>query len=234
MRKLVLISIIASFLLSCEKSSDKLNKSVTARIVGFYMNCSACILEFPFDNLLVSEEIGRSPNNYYKAVNLSKTDYEIGQMLKVKIRVPVENETQLCDEMDPFYNHTIVPITDVFITDVESFNSLIFNEKILLSCKDCLYDPETRIYLCFDSVLNDSRCPAGVYCIWEGNAEVRFKLEKYDNRTIVFDLNTHAGFTTDTIVSGYKITLLNLDPYPVVDHRINQNDYKAEILIEKE
>jgi len=32
------------------------------------------------------KELGQSPENYYGAVNLNKNDYEIGQMLKVKIR----------------------------------------------------------------------------------------------------------------------------------------------------
>jgi len=128
----------------------------------------------------------------------------------------------------------------LFLTDCEKerisedSDNLIFDVSVPLAINECLYNHENQIYICLDSVLNDSRCPTGVYCIWEGNAEVRFRFETTNENPVLFNLNTHKGFKTYTIVSGYKITLLNLDPYPVEDHRINQNDYKAEILIEKE
>jgi len=228
MKKLILLIVIIPFFVSCEKSTDKLNSYLTARIVGFDLNCSTCILEFPFDNLKVSEEIGRSPNNYYGAINMNKNNFETGQILKVRIRIPEKDEITACNTLYETNNYK-----DLYVIDYEDFNNIIFGDTISLAYNDCLYDPENQTYLCLDSVLNDSRCPTGVQCFWEGNATVRFSFEKYDNRPVVFDLNTYTGFTNDTIISGYKISLLGLNPYPAVNHKTDQDDYKAELLIEK-
>ncbi len=212
----------------CEKSPDNLKSEYTARIVGFDLNCSTCILEFPDDHLQVQEEIGESPSNYYEAINLSKGKYEIGQKLRVKIRKADANELTPCITLYPSYSYK-----NVFITEFENFNNLIFNDTIDLSYRDCLYDPENQMYICLDSVLNDSRCPTGAYCFWEGNAEVRFKFEKLNDNPILFNLNTHMRFTTDTIIDEYKFTLIGLSPHPTVEHRIVQKDYKAKIIVKK-
>jgi len=228
MKKLIFFTAVFSFMFACEKSTDKLSTNYTARIVGFDMNCSTCILEFPDDYLQVKKEIGVSPGNYYQAINLSKDNFKIGQMLKVKIRKSETNELRACNTLYPTSDYK-----NVFITDSENFDNLIFNDTIDLSYRDCLNDPENQMYICLDSVLNDSRCPTGAYCIWEGNAEVRFKFEKDNDKPILFDLNTNRQFTTDTIVDGYKFTLIGLIPHPTIEHRIVQKDYKAEIIVKK-
>lgn len=228
MKKIIIFSVIISFMLACEESTDILSSSLTAKIVGFDLNCSTCILEFPDDSLEVKGEIGKSPSNHYQAINLGKDNFTVGQKLKVNIRKPETNELRECIALYPTYNYK-----NVFITDFENFNNLILNDTIDLSYGDCLNDPENQMYICLDSVLNDSRCPTGVECFWEGNALVRFKFERFNEKPVLFNLNTHRGFTTDTIVDGYKFTLIGLRPYPSIKHRIEQKDYKAEIIVNK-
>jgi hypothetical protein len=228
MKKLTLISIFVLLLTACEKKHEELNSYLTARIAGFDMNCSTCILQFPDDSLKVKEEIGQSPNSNYQSVNLPKGNYQTGQLLKVKIRRPDANELNPCIALYPSYNYK-----SIFVTAFEEFNNLILNDTVYLSCSDCLNDSENKTYLCFESVLNDSRCPRGVYCFWEGNASVQFKFQKYDSKPVIFDLNTHKGFTNDTIIDRYKFTLLGLTPYPVTYHIIKQKDYRAKILVER-
>jgi hypothetical protein len=228
MKKLILLSVLLLLLPDCEKSYYEADSYILARIAGFDMNCSTCILEFPDDSLRVNEEIGQSPNNNYQSVNLSKGKYQTGQLLKVKIRKPDINELKPCITLYPSYNYK-----SIFVTDFEDFDNLILNDTVYLSCTDCLNDCENQTYFCFESVLNDSRCPLGVYCIWEGNAAVRLKFQKYDSKPVIFDLNTHKGFTSDTIIDRYKFTLLDLTPYPNINQRITQKDYKTKILIER-
>src|SRR5262245_13119919 len=45
----------------------------------------------------------------------------------------------------------------------------------------------------FDSVLEDSRCPEGVDCIWHGNAKIRLKSGKQKQTPATVELNTDAG-----------------------------------------
>ncbi len=229
MNKLIAIFFLFALFPACDKDTDNLNSYVTAKIVGFDLNCSTCILEFPDDYEQVKEVIGLSPDNYYVAVNLSKATYEIGQQLKVKIRSPFTDELRQCIAMYPSYNYK-----GIYVTDTENFDNMVLGDTVTLSWHDCLKGPENKMYICLESVINDSRCPTGAYCFWEGNATVRFRLDKGDNKPLLFDLNTHRGFTADTIISGYKFSLAGLDPYPTLNHKTDPKDYKAQLVIEKE
>jgi hypothetical protein len=122
----------------------------------------------------------------------------------------------------------------VFVDDIEDYDRLSINETINLSYKECLEDKTEGIFLCLDSIVGDSRCPVGVMCFWEGNAEVRFTFGKYNDKSVTFSLNTSGIFRRDTILSGYKISLTELSPYPVFGHRIDQKDYRAGVLVKKE
>jgi hypothetical protein len=229
MKRLIMVSTILALLLSCEKETDDPDSYLTARIAGFDLNCSTCILEFPEDNQIVIKEIGQSPENYYGTVNLNKNDYQVGQMLKVKIRKPDTDELKPCITLYPSYDYI-----NIYVTDAKKFDNLVTGDTVTISNSECLYDPENQIYVCMDSVLNDSRCPEGFQCFWEGNAAVRFKFSKINDKPVLFELNTHRGFTYSTIISGYRFTLTGLKPYPVRNNRIEQDEYKAELLIEKE
>jgi hypothetical protein len=229
MKKLILFSTALALLLSCEKDSGESGSYLTARIAGFDLNCSTCILEFPEDNQIVMKEIGQSPENYYGTINLNKNDYQVGQMLKVRIRKPETDELKPCITLYPSYDYK-----NVYVTDFEKSNNLILGDTVTISYNECLCDPENQIYVCLDTVLNDSRCPTGVQCFWEGNATVRFRFSKVNAKPVLFELNTHRGFTYSIIISGYRFTLTELKPYPVRNNRIEQKEYKAELVIEKE
>ena len=114
----------------------------------------------------------------------------------------------------------------------ESFN-LESNIPVSLSSKECLeiYDFGSKV--CLDSIVNDSRCPSGGVCVWEGDAIVSFSIQKDDEKKY-FQLHTQNNFQRDTIINGLKIALENLTPYPVVGSEINQKEYSAEIKISKE
>lgn len=119
--------------------------------------------------------------------------------------------------------------------DNNQISNLIIGDSIEISNSETIYNYEHEISIKFDSVLNDSRCPTSVICFWEGNAAVRYNFTK-DNSSISFILNTNArpDFKSDTIISGYKIELINLYPYPEEPGIIPQNEYFTKILILKE
>jgi len=229
MRKLIIILTVVSFMFSCEKSSDVTISRYTARVADYDLNCSTCLLEFPDDSMQIREKIGASPGNLYHAVNLNKNDLQIGQMLKVEIRKAEPAELTACLTLYPSTSYEYL-----YVTNVEDFDSFFLNDTILLSYQNCAADPGNQTFICFESVIGDSRCPTGAQCFWEGNAQLRFKFERINEKPILFDLNTHKGFTNDTIVDGYKFTLLNVYPYPTLKHTVEHKDYKAELLIENE
>lgn len=94
-----------------------------------------------------------------------------------------------------------------------------------------------NLKLCFDSVIEDSRCPANAMCIWQGAAVARFVFTK-NNETASFRLSTinmAPNYIKDTVVLGYKIEFINMSPYPgTVPSPIPNKDRKVEIKITKQ
>ncbi len=111
-------------------------------------------------------------------------------------------------------------------------SEFVLNNTIILAEKDCAGDTGTKTYVCFESVLSDSRCPEGAECIWAGNAQVKFRLVTASDNLLFFNLNTNTSFTNDTIVGGYRFTLKALNPYPSLKDINLPKAYKAEIEIE--
>lgn len=122
---------------------------------------------------------------------------------------------------------------------------LIAFSAFLTACEKSV-DPETSLdirlhdcagtifsgddtHLCFDSVISDSRCPANLVCIWQGMAEVQLTLIKHSN-THVFKL----ALSSDTTLAGYKIELLELNPYPGLPPTIPpSNEIRAKVKVTK-
>lgn len=84
----------------------------------------------------------------------------------------------------------------------------------------------------FDTVTADSRCPIGVFCIWEGNARARLFAQFGRDPRQVFELNTHSGFRTRIELGGYSIELLDVAPYPEYGKTIEPSDYVVTMLVE--
>jgi hypothetical protein len=101
-------------------------------------------------------------------------------------------------------------------------------DTLTLGFRETAENVPTRTYIRFDSVLEDSRCPTDVVCVWEGNARLSFTM----NDGITFSLNTHAGFIRDTLLAGRGIGLIGVLPGPP-EHgrRLDPAEYKAVLTI---
>lgn len=128
-----------------------------------------------------------------------------------------------CEKTSNFPTYENMDVTSEFV----------LNNAIIISEGDCAGDLQAQTYICFESIVGDSRCPEGVQCIWQGNAEAKFKFVKTDETPVFFSLNTYPAFTTDTIIGEYKFTLKAVTPYPNIKNIVLPRAYKAEIEIEK-
>ena len=86
----------------------------------------------------------------------------------------------------------------------------------------------------FASVLDDSRCPANVTCIWEGFAKIVIGVRRAKAEESQMELHTHDRFTRAGKYQQYVIRLVALDPYPRTDVERKLSDYVATLLITKE
>lgn len=88
--------------------------------------------------------------------------------------------------------------------------------------------PETDLRIAFREVAEDSRCPIGVECVWEGNGEVVLALSRSGGTSGVVTLNT-ATEPRSTAFDGFEIRLLELVPYPVYGESIERGAYIVRI-----
>ena len=94
----------------------------------------------------------------------------------------------------------------------------------------------------FRDVITDSRCPTKYACVWAGVAVLNLWIKTSNIDTIrinpliygnCWKEDTARQVSIDTI--GYHITLMQLDPYPVVfgDTTYSKSDYNALVNIVK-
>ena len=107
---------------------------------------------------------------------------------------------------------------------------LALPDTLDLAYQDTLFFSEQQDWLTFDGLVHDSRCPTGVRCIWEGNAEVTFAFSQ-DGRQHAFTLNTHPTYTTDTTLADLTVALLDLMPYPHGDSTYQAEQFLVRIFV---
>ena len=87
----------------------------------------------------------------------------------------------------------------------------------------------------FDAVLEDSRCPKRVECVWTGQARIAIRVHDHGDPTAV-EFNTHPapGQNLQRVrVGEHTVALWSLDPYPDDVHQsIALEDYRATLLVQ--
>lgn len=130
--------------------------------------------------------------------------------------------------MGPGCERSTEPADGLLLKTRPSFN---LGDTLTLAYGEAAENAPTRTVIRFDSVLEDSRCPTHVVCVWEGNARIALDLQEPGGEHR-FSLNTHAGYARDTVLAGRTIRLINVLPYPEwPEPRPAQEEYKAILTI---
>ena len=83
----------------------------------------------------------------------------------------------------------------------------------------------------FDRVSEDSRCPIGVTCVWEGDAVVRVTVTK--GASAGLELHTQVNFPREATYAGYRVRLADLAPLPEANRPVDPAAYVASLVITK-
>ena len=87
----------------------------------------------------------------------------------------------------------------------------------------------------FARILEDSRCPSQVNCVWSGQARLLIYVWLTGQEPTAFELNTLPS-SNQTVISydAYQIELLSLDPYPETPEQdIRLEDYQTMVVVSK-
>ena len=83
----------------------------------------------------------------------------------------------------------------------------------------------------FAQVVEDSRCPVDVVCVWAGNAVVEIGIAAGMGPTVPLQINaTMAPRYVDW--NGVRVTVLELTPVPRSDSPIKPEDYSVKLRLE--
>ena len=87
-----------------------------------------------------------------------------------------------------------------------------------------------NLRIAFEDVIEDSRCPLYVTCIWEGRASILVQMT-YDDSTYKLVLN-EPGMTDHAVdmFHGYSIDF-HLKPYPGEAESISKEDYLLQLTV---
>ena len=90
----------------------------------------------------------------------------------------------------------------------------------------------------FAKMLEDSRCPKEVNCVWEGVATAQIELMGTYTRPVKVKLSTQSnpqrGYDNKAYFNGYQYTLVQADPYPTAGAGFSANSGKYVIGIKVE
>ena len=112
------------------------------------------------------------------------------------------------------------------------------NEIFTLKCGESVTVKPDNFDIGFCEVISDSRCPTNLQCFWEGVAGIKvwicesgqaanfIKLPIYGYVALEDTMN---HVTVDTL--GYRLSLLQLDPYPYEHEERDYSEYEATIFI---
>ncbi|MBB5333484.1 hypothetical protein [Chryseobacterium koreense] len=98
---------------------------------------------------------------------------------------------------------------------------------------------EYEMNVTFKKMLEDSRCPQGVDCIWAGNATAEIELMGTYTRPMTFQLSTtndaRRGTTTTGNFNGYSISLVEVYPQTTAEKgfKARQGNYKIGLKFSK-
>lgn len=91
--------------------------------------------------------------------------------------------------------------------------------------------PGTVLRVNFGYVLEDSRCPRDVTCVWAGNARVLVGIAAGSGPTHALELNTTLDPRSQDRL-GVRVTLLEVTPEPTSGRSIPSSEYRVRLRIE--
>ncbi|HYJ45315.1 MAG TPA: hypothetical protein VEV81_01790 [Pyrinomonadaceae bacterium] len=92
----------------------------------------------------------------------------------------------------------------------------------------------TRLKVGFQSVVEDSRCPEDVTCVWAGNAKISLSVNKVGRPRGATVINLNSGLNPKHIsYQGYDIKLVGVKPPRNSKTKIGQGDYVITLIVTK-
>ncbi len=91
----------------------------------------------------------------------------------------------------------------------------------------------TGLRVTFESVSADSRCPADVTCVWEGDAAVIVSVQVTAGARTQDELHTSGRYPTEVDAGEYRVRLVEVVPVPRSGASPAPGDYRVTLLVSR-
>ncbi|MDG1279458.1 MAG: hypothetical protein P8O16_19455 [Algoriphagus sp.] len=108
-------------------------------------------------------------------------------------------------------------------------------EEISIQVFDTVNYCSENLSITFNAYPNESRCPSDVTCIWAGFVEVELLINQKGKESVL-KLSTEpnvSGLPVQAKVGDYAIKLIDVTPYPATNIRIDPDQFRVVLLVEK-
>lgn len=119
--------------------------------------------------------------------------------------------------------------------DGKPCNDFQLGEPVTIGFQETIAYCEAPISITFSKILEDSRCPENVMCIWQGLAEVEVLIE-VNGQEVAYLLSTYPTFrntTSEVQIQGFSFSLQTVTPFPNTTKSYSEKDYNIQLLVEK-
>ena len=100
--------------------------------------------------------------------------------------------------------------------------------------EEVTFDKSKRLK--FSEVIEDSRCPVDVECVWAGRVEVGFEYKDGNESPLPFTLALdleQPELADTTIGTEYTIELISVLPQPISTNTPSDEDYQVRVVVTK-
>ena len=104
------------------------------------------------------------------------------------------------------------------------------DEEFTLAPGQVVAIEDTSLRVQFTEVTGDSRCPSDVVCIQGGDAIVHVRAVG-EAPPATYELHTSDSSRASAAHGPYRITLLDLQPFPFSGRTISQDEYRARLRV---
>ncbi len=130
------------------------------------------------------------------------------------------------------YSILICFITFIAVTGCDDIISADVDEEFFIGPGQQAEIQESDMTITFNRVIEDSRCPIGVECVWAGNGKVEITVHFSGGKSRAQEINTN--LEPKEIKAGkYRIHLLDLQPYPVNNQELQPENYRIKLIVAK-
>jgi hypothetical protein len=132
-----------------------------------------------------------------------------------------------------FYNYIAVFLLMTAISIATAGPDKIFlGQDFTLGLGQTATLDQDKLVIKFENVLEDSRCPVNVVCVWAGNGKVEFNVIDTDGQQKSLILNTEEEPKSVTL-SKHIVTLVALNPPRRDGTPLSTKDYFVTIHVQK-